>query len=116
MTADDDVEARGRRVEIDVVETVQDIDGRAVQLHYLDRGQLGANAGVVDVAADGSQRRNFRKRTENVGISDISGVKDVVDAIQRRHHLRPQEAMCVRDDADSHGVQSPIDKRVRGSR
>ena len=70
--------------------------------------------GAVDVAADGGQRCDCSERIEYPRVTHVSGVKDVLDAVQRGHGLRPQQAMCVGDDADSHRAQSPIDSRVRG--
>ena len=60
-------------------------------------------APAVVVARAGRHVRDGTELGEHFFAADVPGVQDVIDAAEDVAHLRPQEAMRIRDDADAHG-------------
>src|SRR5437588_4778534 len=56
---------------------------------------------VVVIASNKVDRRDLAKGIEHMFAADVAGVKDDVDALQRRERLRANEAMGVGDDPDT---------------
>src|SRR5256886_1275096 len=58
---------------------------------------------AVVVARAGRHVRDGTELGEHFFAADVPGVQDVIDAAEHVAHLRSQEAMRIRDDADAHG-------------
>jgi hypothetical protein len=125
VSADDYAKARGCRIEIEVGEGVQHVDGDAAKLDDLGCGESGAGSRAagsgtvglgtvglgtvglgtvgleaVHIPSDRSKGSDRGERGEDGRIADISRVEDVIDALKRGDRLRPQEAVRVGDNAN----------------
>jgi tRNA-(ms[2]io[6]A)-hydroxylase len=60
-------------------------------------------APAVVVARTGRHLRDGTEPCEHFFAADVAGMQDVIDAAEDVTHLRAQEAMGIRDDADAHG-------------
>lgn len=100
-------EASCRRVEIEILETMHD-----VQVHAAGRDDIGQRqcAGPgLDIHVS-PHRRDWRDGTqpvEDVGAANIAGMHDEVAAPQRRKRLFTEAAMRVGDHADGHRHVEP---------
>jgi hypothetical protein len=56
----------------------------------------------VVIAEHRGYGRNLFKRENDRGRTNVSGMKDVFNALEKRRHLRIQVTVSIRDDADFH--------------
>ena len=89
-----------RRVEIQFVHVMQDVDECAANLGNGCRGQRGRPSAGVHIPPHCYYRRNGPQRVQNLGSTHVTRVDDQVRAGQRAHCLRPQQAMRIRDQPD----------------
>ncbi len=100
VAADHGGESCGLRIEIKRLQVMKQVDVQPAK-----HGNLGfrkaARPGLpVDVATDGSDRRDLLECRDDLRCSDVAGVEDVVGSAQQSQSFWPQEPMCVGDDAN----------------
>jgi hypothetical protein len=74
----------------------------AFQLYLGDLRELRPQFEAVTVAINRRHRRQGAQLDQQVAASDIPTMKDVIDFSKDVEHSRPQNAVRVRDDAESH--------------
>jgi len=77
VAADYNRESSGLRLEVQLCQIVQYIDGNATQFKHLGSRQLARPRTLVDVAAHRSHGSNRGKFLEDLGRADIPGMNDV---------------------------------------
>ncbi len=82
MSANHNCESGGLRLEIELGEIVQHVDGNAGHFEYFGLGQLPSPRTLVDVAAYGGDWGNGRKSFENLRRADIAGMDDVIRTLE----------------------------------
>lgn len=82
VPVEDSGEARGRRVEVEGLDVVQQVEVGAFEQEHLGLGEAAARALGVDIAADGSDGRDLSQGVEDGWIADVAEVQDAVDAFQ----------------------------------
>lgn len=102
MSADDGCHLSGGRIEIEVVNIVDEVDEPARYFYGFGWGQQSGGAAAIDVAADGRHRGDLAKGFKDVVLADVAGVEDVVGASEGCECLRSEETMGIRDDANAH--------------
>lgn len=102
MTAENYTDARGLRMEIEVLEGVDHVDQAACEFDGLGGGEGGAGAGAIDVAANRHDGGDAAEFGEDFGVAYIAGVEDVGDTGEGWEKLRAEETVGVGDDADEH--------------
>ena len=103
MTADHDGDLSDDRIQIEVLEGVDEIHETIVEFDGFGGGQSGAGSLGVDVAADSGEGREIAEGCKDGRIAYIAGVQDVVNACQSGQSFGTQQAVGVGDDADEHG-------------
>ncbi len=94
-------EARGRRVEIEVGDVVQDVEQEFADFDDLGRRQGYGPRSNIDIAADRKRRCNLGQRRQHLRISDVAGMDDEIAPAQRRERLRPDQAVGIGDHAEN---------------
>ena len=92
------------RLQIKLPQIVEHVNQDSAELNNFRLEQSPSPSAFVHVAANGRQRSNSGEFLENLRRAHISGMNDVIRAAQRRHGLRPEQAMRVGDDADKNGI------------
>ena len=90
------------RFQIEVVDCVKEVDGHAICFINLGSWQLLCPSAFVDVAADGGDWGDGCESRQDFRIADVSGVEDVVGAVEQVHRWQAKQAVCVGDDAEDH--------------
>jgi hypothetical protein len=97
----DDVHARSAGIKIHLSDVVQRVEKKFTQLHKLGIGQqLGPGTFVV-VPANGRDGRQSRQLGKDSGVPDVAAVDDVITTAKKGDRLRPEQPMCVGDEADA---------------
>lgn len=102
VAGDDDGDAGGLWVEVEVGDGVQHVDELVVELDSFGGGEMRGVAVDVDVAADGGDGRDFSQGFEEVEVADIACVEDVRGAAESGEGFGAEEGMGVGEDGD-HG-------------
>jgi hypothetical protein len=120
VTADNDVEAGGFRVEVELFKIVQDVD-RDI-LKFDDCGERkGRGPGFgVHVAANGEDGCDGFELVEDGGVADVACVNDSLGAFERGERFGAEQTVGIGDDAEEkrfhlHG-QTTTAADVRGAR
>ena len=117
MAGDHDFEACGLGLQVELRQIVQDVNGKAADLDNFSFRQFARPGVVVDVAADHGDGGDGCEGVENFGRADVSGVNDVLRALQSREGFGAKQAVSVGDDADEDGGLSSRSRfSVRGGR
>jgi len=80
---------------------VQDVQPAAFDFQLGGRGELRRPWPVVDVAADGGDRRDAFQPFQEAGVADVSRMDDPFNPPKRFDGFRPEQAVGVRDETDS---------------
>lgn len=102
MAADDGPYTGGGRVEIEIVDRVDEIKEAAAQFDGLRRMEIVEDRRRIDVAADGGYWRYFTKAVQDTRVVNVPGVEDVVDTGQFGDGFRTEQTVRVGDDANEH--------------
>ena len=97
-------EFRGLRLEVEFLNAVQHVDGYFADLKNIRSWDFLGPCPVINVAAHHRERRDRGKPVEDLRIANVTGVDDVVGALQSGNRLRAEQAMRVGDDADDHSL------------
>jgi len=90
------------RADVQVFDCVDQVEELSTQFHHLCRGQVCTGALLVDIAANGGYRREAPQGCEDVDVSHITGVENVLRPSERRDGSLAEQPMRVRDDANQH--------------
>ena len=109
MPKNDDLCLRKRLVQLGGIGTaeliaVRDDDRETVQLDFGDLRKLGADVQPVAVAVHRRYGRQRAQLDQEIAAPDVTTVQDVIDFLEDLEYLRPQHAVRIRDDAQSHGA------------
>ena len=80
-------------------------DLKTFQLELGDLRELAPKIDVVAVSVDRRHRRKRLQLDEHIIASNVAAVQDVIDGAEDLKHLRPEQAMRIRDDTESHGCR-----------
>jgi hypothetical protein len=89
MTGDDDLKSRRLGLEIELRQVVQQVDGNATEFNRLSLRQFSRPCFAVDIAANGSNRRNGPEFSQNFRIADVSRMNNVIGAAKSPHSFGP---------------------------
>ena len=103
VARDDDIEPGCFRLQIELRQIMQHIDGDSANLDDFCLRQLAGPGLFVDIAADRSHGRNSRKLIKNLGSAHIACMDDVFRAAQRYKSLGAKQAVGIGNDADEDG-------------
>lgn len=100
VAADDDVEAGGFRVEVELFKIVQDVDRDILEFDDC-RERKGRGPGLgVHVAANGGDRCDGFELVEDGPAADVACVNDGLRAFERGESFGAEEAVGIGDDAE----------------
>ena len=103
VAGDHNPESGRRGFEIKLRKVVQHVNADAAEFDCLGLWNSFCPCFAVDIAADRGQRGNRCEFIENMRISDIPGVNDVLGTAQGLHSLGTKKAVRVGDDANQDG-------------
>jgi hypothetical protein len=111
MTGDDDFESGGFRVQVELRQIVQHVDGNAGKLNDCGLRQAASpvvfiNVAAIDVAADGGYWGDGRECFENFRRPNVTSMNDVFRPAQRFEGFGPKQSVRIRDDADENWALS----------
>ena len=95
MAADHDVESRGDRIEINLIQVVQNVDIDEADLYNFALWKIIRPFSFVVVAADRNDSRNRLEFLEHIGSSDVAGVKDHVRTLEDFDRFSANQSMSV---------------------
>ncbi len=109
MPKDDDLGVRKSLMQLDGIGAAELIAVRhdndeTIQLDLGDLRELGPQIEPIGIAVDCRDRRQRSQLDQQLAAPDVPAVQDVIDFLEDLEYLRPQHAVCVRDDAQSHGA------------
>jgi len=81
---------------------VQHVEIVVFEEHHLSLGKFAALALAIDVAANRGHGSNFLQRIENLEITHIAEMQDVLRSIECRQHLGTQQTVRIADNANLH--------------
>ena len=100
VAADDDVEAGGFRVEVELCKIVQDVDRDILEFDDC-RERKGRGPGLgVHVAANGEDGRDGFELVEDGRAADVACVNDGLGAFERGESFGAEETVGIGDDAE----------------
>ena len=106
VAGDDHVESSGLGLQIELREIVDNIDGNVGELDDFGCGEFAGPCLLVDVASDRGDGGDGGEFVENFGIADVTGMNDVLRALERSQSFGAEQAVGVGDYADDNGLLS----------
>src|SRR5579859_5210857 len=101
MPVDDCGKARARGIEVELLHIMQKVDADSSYFEDICRRQgFGPSCGV-DISADRCDRSDPFQFTENLGVTDISGMNDGFGAAQSCERFGAKQPMGIGDNADA---------------
>jgi hypothetical protein len=100
MPGNDHIDA-GAGIDLQRLQVVQNVDRLSRQAHEFGAGVFPGPVAAVDVSTDGGDGRDPAKRVDDLGMPDVAGVNDVIDARQASFRLGPQQAVRIRNDSNT---------------
>src|SRR6266852_2110355 len=74
----DHAESRGFRLQVELAEIMQDVDGHAAGFDDFGSRESARPGVGVDVTSDRGYGRDLSERLDDLGSADVAGVKDAV--------------------------------------
>jgi hypothetical protein len=90
MAVENDSEFGCGGIEVQGLEVVEYVEVAAFSEKDFGFGKFGAGAFAIDVAANGSDGRDFGELVEDGDFAHVAYVKDLIDAFEIRSNLRPE--------------------------
>lgn len=112
VTVEDSGEFGRSGVEVQGVQIVQQVEITIAGQRDLCLGKLRALAAGVNVAAHRDHGRNLLKLSQDGDFANVAEVENLLDALEGRQNLRPQQAVSVADDADLHSCCDARSRRA----
>jgi hypothetical protein len=100
VARDHDLESRGLRLQVELREIVEHVDGDDADTNDFGLGQLTRPWRLVDIPANGGYGRDDCEFLKDLGSSDVTGMEDVVRSLQRGKSFGAKQSVRVGDDAD----------------
>jgi len=94
-------EPRGRRLETELSEVMNDVEDVTPHLDHVVGGQLDGPWTLVVVTSDGANGGDGPKRVQHRWSSDVSAMDDEIGSAKPIDSLRPHETVGVRDHTDN---------------
>jgi hypothetical protein len=91
------------RLQVEFVQTMQHVNEAAAELDDFGNWKLGAGAGAIDVAANGSHWRDLAQFVEDGWVADIACMQDVVNAGETRREFGAEQTVGVGEDGNTKG-------------
>mgnify|MGYP001248759752 CR=1 FL=1 len=117
MPRDHDLESGYFWLEVKLRQVMKNVYGNACEFDGFSLRQCASPCAFVDITADGGDWRHFRELFQDVGVTNVSGMNDVLGATQGVHGLRTEQSVRVGDDADQdsgpHFFRVVIPRRAR---
>lgn len=104
MPAHDNVESSRGRIEVQLMNIVQNINSRRTRFHHRSRRQPGGPLTRINIPANRYHRSHGAQLVKYFGTSDIPRVNDEVASLERAQSLAPQQAMGIGNDADNRSI------------
>ena len=101
VTGKDCCEPRGRRLETELSEVMNDVEDVTPHLDHVVGGQLDGPWTLVVVTPDGANGGDGPKRVQHGGSPDVSAMDDEIGSAKPIDSLRPHETVGVRDHTDN---------------
>ena len=103
VAADHRVEPLGSRVEIQILQVVEDVDAEAAYFDRTGDGEPTGPGAPVVVAANGDYRCDPAELLEHFRPAYVPRVEDELAPLQRREHLGAEQVVGVRDHPNENG-------------
>jgi hypothetical protein len=101
MARDDRAEAAGDWIDVEGTEVVQNVQGRAADSGHVGLGQRVRPRATIDVAANNNEWSQPAERWKDLGIADVAGMDDEIDAAEGGDGFRPEPSVRIGDDTDA---------------
>lgn len=98
-----DLKSSRLRLQIELRQVVQHVDGNARELDALSRRQFARPSILIHVASDGGNRRDGFKFLKNLVRANVPRVDYVFRLAQRLQCFRAKQAVRIGDDANQDG-------------
>jgi hypothetical protein len=102
VATDDCGDAGCDRVQVEVMDGVDEVEETAGKLDDVGIGETVAKAVVIRVATNRGEGSDLAQGFEDVVVTYIASVQDVFDTLKGRKRLRTKEPVGVGDDANFH--------------
>jgi hypothetical protein len=112
MTADHSCKSSGFRIEVKIVDIVNQINQEAAEFCCFCRRKLPGPGLNVNISADRGNWSNLFQLWDDLRRADVTRVNDVIRSTKQLNGLRSQQAMRVGNHANNH---KPASIRERGS-
>lgn len=100
MSADDDIEACRRRIEVQFRQIVKYVDPMTSRFDHCCQREAGGPIRLINIASDSNNRCNRAKLIEDLRLADIAGMNDEMGTLQRGKRLRPHETVRIGDQTN----------------
>ncbi len=90
VAADYGRESCSFRIEIKRVDVMNQVEVQAAKHDNLSLGKVPRPGLSIDVTTDGRDRRDLLECRNNLRVTNVAGVEDVVGSAQQRERFRPQ--------------------------
>ena len=97
MSADDDVETRGGRIQVERMQIMKNVEKNFARFGNGCFWQRLSPFTLVHVSAHGDDGSKLAQRCENLRLAHIACVKNQLGSAKRLQRLRAQQAVSVRD-------------------
>lgn len=95
VTADHHIDVRGNRVEVKIVDRMDEVEEVALQLDGLCRRKQRGGALTIDIASNGRHRSDLPETIEDRSRAHIPCVEDVIRPGKRGECLESKEAVGI---------------------
>src|ERR1035441_9699245 len=92
------------RIKVELVQVMQDIHRRLVNLDYLGHGQRCGPGTLVDIASHCHDRSNLRQFVEDLWLAHIACMNDQFRALESIDGFGTQQPVSIRNDANDVGL------------
>ncbi|OKO74435.1 hypothetical protein AC630_26885 [Bradyrhizobium sp. AS23.2] len=107
MARNNHVDPTRRRIELQVVDVMKDIDRMVAKPDLLCIRIIFCPRPVIDVPPYCDNRRNPAESVDDFRAADVAGMDDMGHPGQPLLGFGTQDPVCIRDDSDSKHARSP---------
>lgn len=95
VAIEDDADACSVRMDVEIIKVVQHVDEAAAEFDGFGGGKIGAGTEDIDIAADGGGRGDTAELGEDVRITKVACVQDVIHACKHWKKFGTEETVGV---------------------